>query len=60
MKISELIEELESLKAQHGDVVVVARDEEGRYEIEKTCLVDYIAYNEDGGSFKTQLAISLH
>ena len=52
------IEELEALKAKHGDVVVVARDEEGRYEINKTYLVDYVAYNEDG-SFNTQLAISL-
>jgi hypothetical protein len=58
MKISELIEELEMLKAEHGDVVVVARDEEGRYEINKTYLVDYVAYNQDG-SFNTQLAISL-
>jgi hypothetical protein len=60
MKISELIEELEALKAKHGDVPVVAWDEEGRYEINKASLVDYITYNEDGGSFKTQLAISLH
>ena len=58
MKISELIEKLESLKAQHGDVVVVARDEEGRYELNKACLVDYVVYNQDG-SFNTQLAISL-
>ena len=57
MKITELIEELEALKAEHGDVVVVARDEEGRYEINKACLVDYIVYN-DNGSWTTQ-AISL-
>ena len=56
MKISELIEELEALKAKHGDVVVVVRDEEGRYEINKACLVNFIAYN-DNGSWDTQLAI---
>ena len=58
MKISELIEELESLKAQHGDVVVIANDAGGRYELNKACLVDYVVYNQDG-SFNTQLAISL-
>ena len=57
MKISELIEELETFKAKHGDVVVVARDEEGRYEINNACLVDYIVYNGNG-SWTTQ-AISL-
>ena len=58
MKISELIEELESLKAEHGDVVVIVRDEEGKYGINKACLVDFITYNDDG-SWDTQLAISL-
>lgn len=33
MKISELIEELQMLKAKHGDLIVVAQDEEGKYEI---------------------------
>lgn len=58
MKISELIEELEAHKAQHGDVVVVVRDEEGRYEINKTHLADFISYNDDG-SWNNQLAIYL-
>ena len=58
MKISELIEELEAFKAEHGDVVVIANDAGGRYEINKACLVDYVVYNKDG-SFNTQLAISL-
>jgi hypothetical protein len=58
MKISELIEELEMLKAKHGDVVVIANDAGGRYEINNAYLVDYVVYNQDG-SFNTQLAISL-
>ncbi len=61
MKISELIEELESLKAKHGDLVVIAVDEEGKYEIEKAIQSDYNVYNSAGTheSFERQLAIRL-
>lgn len=61
MKISELIEELESLKAKHGDLIVIAVDEEGKYEIEKAIQSDYNVYNGAGTheSFERQLAIRL-
>lgn len=61
MKISELIEELESLKAQHGDLIVIAVDEEGKYEIEKAIQSDYNVYNGAGTheSFERQSAIRL-
>lgn len=49
MKISDLIEELEVLKAEHGDLIVIAADEEGKYEIGNTHVDTYY----------TQLAIRL-
>ena len=55
MKITELIEELEMLKAKHGDVIVIARDEEGTYEVGYAYVSDYEVY--DGRD--RQLAIKL-
>ena len=49
MKISELIEELEVLKVEHGDLIVIAADEEGKYEIGNT----------HADTYNTQLAIRL-
>ena len=60
MKISELIEELEALKAKHGDLVVIAVDEEGKYEIEKAIQSDYNVYGTGTNeSFERQLAVRL-
>jgi hypothetical protein len=58
MKISELIEELEVLKVEHGDLIVIAVDEEGKYEIGNTHVSDYEVYNGKG-AYETQLAIRL-
>lgn len=60
MKISELIEELEKLKAKHGDLVVIAVDEEGKYEIEKAIQSEYIIYDgREEGPYDTVLAARL-
>lgn len=60
MKISELIEELEDLKAKHGDLIVTIVDEEGPFEIQKAYQSRYIIY--DGmkeGPYDTQLSVRL-
>lgn len=60
MKISELIEELEALKAKHGDLIVIAQDEEGKYEIEEAYQSECIIYDgRKEGPYDTQLAIRL-
>ena len=60
MKISELIEELESLKAKHGDLVVIAVDEEGKYEISEAYQSEWIIYEgRKGGPYHTQLVVRL-
>ena len=60
MKISELIEELEMLKAVHGDIKVVAVDEEGPYEIEQAYQSSYIIYDgRKEGPYDTELAVRL-
>jgi hypothetical protein len=41
MTISELIEQLEILKAEHGELVVYVMDEEGRNEIGNVDLCDF-------------------
>lgn len=45
MKISELIEKLEKFKTVHGDVIVIARDEEGVYEVDYAYASDYEVYD---------------
>ena len=60
MKISELIEELEALKAKHGDLVVIAQDEEGKYEISEAYQTEWMIYDgRKEGPYDTQLAIRL-
>ena len=60
MKISELIEELEMLKAKHGDLIVIAQDEEGKYEIEEAYQSEYLIYDgRKEGPYDIQLAIRL-
>jgi len=60
MKISELIEKLEALKAKHGDLIVVATNEEGTYEIQEAYQNEYIVYNgKKEGPYDTQLAVKL-
>jgi hypothetical protein len=58
MKISELIEELEALKAKHGDLAVISRDDEGTFEVDNAHLSTYGVY--DGkGSYDQQPAIMI-
>lgn len=45
MKISELIKELEELKSKLGDLVVIAKDEEGTYEISEAKYSTYTVYD---------------
>jgi len=57
MKISEVIAELENLKAQYGDVpMVVRRYDQGHYgweEAGEVCIGrHYFQHHEDGGSFE--------
>ena len=60
MKISELIEELEALKAKHGDLVVIAVDEESKYEISEAYQTERIIYDgRKEGPYDTQLVIKL-
>jgi hypothetical protein len=60
MKISELIEELEALKAKHGDLIVIATDEEGQYEVQTAYQTEYIIYDgRKEGPYDTQLAVRL-
>jgi hypothetical protein len=55
-----LIEELKSLKAKHGDLVVIAQDEEGKYEIKEAYQSECIIYDgRKEGPYDTQLAIRL-
>ena len=60
MKISELIEELQKLKTKHGDLVVIAADEEGTYEIQQAYQSSYIVYDgRQEGPHDQQLAARL-
>ena len=60
MKISELIEDLEALKVKHGDLIVIATDEEGTYEINEVYQSEYLIYNGNKlGRYDTQLAVRL-
>ena len=60
MTISELIEELEKLKAKHGDLVVTAVDEEGPFEIQEVHQNRHIIYDgRKEGPYDTQLAVRL-
>ena len=60
MKISELIEELEVLKAKHGDLIVTAVDEEGTFEINEAYQSEYIIYDgRKEGPYDAQLAVRL-
>ena len=61
MKISELIKELETLKAKHGDLIVIATDYvEGTYEIRGAYQNEYFVYNgKNEGTYDTQLAVKL-
>lgn len=60
MKISELIQELESLKAKHGDLVVIATDEEGNFEVQEAYQSEYTVYNgKKEGPYDTLLAVRL-
>lgn len=60
MKISELIEELEALKAKHGDLIVTAVDEEGPYEINEVYQTRHIIYDgRKEGPYDTELAVRL-
>ena len=58
MKISELIEELEVLKAKHGDLIVTAVDEEGTFEINEAYQSEYLIYDgRKEGPYDTVLAV---
>lgn len=60
MKISELIEELEALKAKHGDLIVTGVDEEGPFEIQQAYQTRHIIYDgRNEGPYDTQLAVRL-
>ena len=60
MKISELIEELEALKAKHGDLIVTTVDEEGTFEINEAYQSEYLIYNGNKlGTYDAQLAVRL-
>ena len=60
MKITELIEKLEALKAKHGDLVVIAVDEEGKYEISEAYQTEWMIYDgRKEGPYDTELAIRL-
>lgn len=62
MKISELIKELETLKAKHGDLnlIVIAQDEEGKCEISEAYQTEYIIYDgRKEGPYDTELAVRL-
>jgi hypothetical protein len=60
MKISELIKKLEALKAKHGDLIVIAQDEEGKYEISEAYQTEYIIYDgRKEGPYDTELVVRL-
>ena len=60
MKISELIEELEALKAKHGDLIVIAYDEEGTYEVQLAYQSVYTVYNDSKeGAYDKQPAVRI-
>ena len=60
MKISELIEELEALKAKYGDLIVTAVDEEGLFEIQEAYQTRHIIYDgRKEGPYDTQPAVRL-
>lgn len=60
MKISELIVELEKIKAKYGDLIVTATDEEGNFEVQEAYQSEYIIYNgKKEGPYDTVLAVRL-
>jgi hypothetical protein len=61
MKISELIEKLELVKALHGDIIVIAEDDEYKHEIEDAYLGKFNQFISDGkgGYYDKQLAVIL-
>ena len=60
MKISELIEELEAIKAKHGDLIVIATDDEGNFEVQQAYQSEYIIYDgRKEGPYDTMLAARL-
>lgn len=60
MKMSELIEKLEALKAKHGDLIVTAVDEEDTFEIQEAFQTRRVIYDgRKEGPYDTQLVVKI-